>query len=455
MTAKAETRDAQPQIIVAQIGARMHYAVPAVLNRAGMLAHFYTDTYVGRGSGWRLLARGARALPETWQPPGLRKLLGRQEDGLPPDKVTAFNRFGYAYARGQKKAGSLADQEAFSLESGRRFCDLVLRRDRHNAAAIYALPSVSLPLFRTAANLGRRSILEQVGAPTVIDRQLVGEEHELWMGWEEPYPPLPVWQPRIDLEQQEWQAADAILAPSDFVAQGLASMGVPPDKVRVVPYAVEASRFKAARAPWDGSRPLRVLFVGGVSLRKGAQYLYRALARLNSPRFSARMVGPIALKETYQELLREKAKLTGPVPRSEVLRHYQWADVLVFPTICDSFGLVQVEALAAGLPVITTPNAGSVVRNGVDGFIVRIRDADALADRLERLVRAPALLAEMSHQARDRAQEFNWERYGERLRSCLASVCDPHTSALGPGSPPPGVMPEPDHLPPDKASVRR
>jgi len=98
-----------------------------------------------------------------------------------------------------------------------------------------------------------------------------------------------------------------------------------------------------------------------------------------------------------------------------VRRHYQWADVFVFPTICDSFGIVQVEALAAGLPVITTANAGSVVRAGIDGFIVPIRDAAAIAEKLDRLAADPDLLKKMSFAAVDRAREFSWEKYGERL----------------------------------------
>jgi hypothetical protein len=88
-----------PQVVVAQLTARMHYAVPALLHRAGMLAHFYTDAYVGPGSAWSLPARATRLLPEACRPAQLSRLLDRQEDSLPPEKVTAFNLLGLAYAR--------------------------------------------------------------------------------------------------------------------------------------------------------------------------------------------------------------------------------------------------------------------------------------------------------------------------------------------------------------------
>jgi glycosyltransferase involved in cell wall biosynthesis len=78
------------------------------------------------------------------------------------------------------------------------------------------------------------------------------------------------------------------------------------------------------------------------------------------------------------------------VTRQEVRRHYQWADVFVFPSLCEGSAMVTYEALAAGLPVITTPNAGSVVRDGVDGFIVPIRDAEAIAAKLDLLARDPS-----------------------------------------------------------------
>jgi glycosyltransferase involved in cell wall biosynthesis len=81
--------------------------------------------------------------------------------------------------------------------------------------------------------------------------------------------------------------------------------------------------------------------------------------------------------------------------------------------------MVTYEALAAGLPVITTPNAGSVVRDGVEGFIVPIRNPESLAEKIDLLARNPELLAQMSQKARERAQEFSWAKYGERLVDCI------------------------------------
>ncbi len=94
---------------------------------------------------------------------------------------------------------------------------------------------------------------------------------------------------------------------------------------------------------------------------------------------------------------------------------YQQSDIFVFPSIEEGSALVTYEALACGLPVVTTPNAGSVVRDGVEGFIVPIRDPDALAERMERLRTDVRLRREMGKAARRRAEEFPWERHGEQL----------------------------------------
>jgi glycosyltransferase involved in cell wall biosynthesis len=109
-----------------------------------------------------------------------------------------------------------------------------------------------------------------------------------------------------------------------------------------------------------------------------------------------------------------------------VAEEFRHADVFALPTLSDSFALVHLEALASGVPVITTPNCGSVVRNGVDGFIVPIRDAEALADRIEEIVTDRRLRNRMSQSAREKARQFTWARYGERL---LQAITAPHTSA--------------------------
>jgi len=108
-------------------------------------------------------------------------------------------------------------------------------------------------------------------------------------------------------------------------------------------------------------------------------------------------------------------QLTGVVPRSEVAAHYAWADVFLLPSLCEGSATSTYEAMFQGLPVVCTPQTGSVVRDGIDGFIVPPRDGAAIADKLALLAAKPDLLAQLSENARQRSADFTLEKYGERL----------------------------------------
>lgn len=413
----------KPQVLVAQVGSRMHYAVPTILHRAGMLAHFYTDAYAGPGSSWHRFAKVARLLPDHWRPASMKRFLGRREDVLPPEKVTAFNLLGLRYALLPHLIRNPEHQERCFLNHGRRFCQVILENSLPFADVVYAFQGVCLPIFiKARSSSGMATFLERVITPKAIQYELLTEESQCWPDWEPPYPDLAVWQPRIELEKEEWNLADAVICASSFVAKGLTSQGVLPEKIRIVPYGVDTARFSTLKVPWDGQRPLRLLFVGGVTLRKGVQYIDQALQKLKGLTLEMRFVGPLAIRDTPSRRMAEHYQLMGAVPRSEINRHYAWADLFVFPSICEGSATVIYEALAAGLPVITTPNAGSVVRNGLDGYIVPIRDSETIAEKIEILAKNPDLLAWMSHNAATQALEFSWEKYGERLTDAITSI---------------------------------
>jgi glycosyltransferase involved in cell wall biosynthesis len=117
----------------------------------------------------------------------------------------------------------------------------------------------------------------------------------------------------------------------------------------------------------------------------------------------------------------------GQVPREVVRSEFAQADVFALPTLAEGSALAHLEALACGLPVVTTANAGSRVRDGEDGFVVPLRDASALADRLEQLVRDRQLRESMSQAARTHAEELSWSHFGELLvgatRAAMLAAC--------------------------------
>jgi glycosyltransferase involved in cell wall biosynthesis len=229
-------------------------------------------------------------------------------------------------------------------------------------------------------------VLDQTCAPRRLARALVAEELERWPGWQPglSLPPDP--NPLAEREEEEWALADRIIAGSQFVLDGIKRAGGPIRKVIVVPYGVDADRFAPDRRPrGNGRRPLRVLFAGAVNLWKGVPYLLEALRQLGPDEVEARFAGSVALAPDKLAPYREVATFLGPVPRLQMPALYGWADVLVLPSLSEGSATVVYEALAAGVYVIATPNAGSVL-SGASAFgeIVPIRSAAAIADALRR-----------------------------------------------------------------------
>ena len=184
-----------------------------------------------------------------------------------------------------------------------------------------------------------------------------------------------------------------------------------------MPYGVDR-RYSRHEPRTRGAGPLRVLTVGEVSLRKGAPYILEAARRLGRDA-EFRLVGPVGLSAEAAAGFNAVAPLRGAVARQAMRAEYDWADVFLLPSICEGSATVVYEALAAGLPVICTPNTGTVVRDGVEGFIVPIRDPGAIAEKLGYLMSRPALLREMSANALARSQDYTLDHYRRRLLDAL------------------------------------
>lgn len=419
-----------PQIIVSQIGRREHYAIPLALHRAGMLAHFFTDGYVGKGS-W--LYPFAETLPEFCRRGFLADILTRTSN-LPADKVSAFNLLGFLYTWKLLKCKTQEGANEIYLWCAKQFNRQLLKNPKAllEGEAFYALNGVSLELFQFAKSHGQQRIVNQID-PSLYEERLLAEESALWPDWESE--PVTVQEDELFArESEEWRLADLIIVNSGFSQHALTELGAPADKIRSVPLAVDCQRFRPLPRRRTSDR-LNCLFLGTVGLRKGIQYALQAMRLIHNSDIRLTIAGR-ADPNFYLEKITghlDMINYIGHVP-GEIVGTYQQADVYIFPTISEGFGLTQLEALACGLPVITTPNCGSVVRDGIDGFIVPIRDPDALAEKMELLARDRELLVWMSQNARERALEFSWEKYQEHLVKAVSSCWLPDKAAAeGPG----------------------
>ena len=162
----------RPQVVVAQLGARMHYAVPVLLHRAGLLAHFFTDAYAGAGSAWRRWQSVAALVPPPAQPKVLQRLLGRRHDGLPAARLTACNWLGLRFGLALCRAGDLPARRRIWQRYADEFCRLVVRDGSFQGDAIYASPGLAVPLFEHGARQGMFNILEGFGLPEIIQDRM-------------------------------------------------------------------------------------------------------------------------------------------------------------------------------------------------------------------------------------------------------------------------------------------
>ncbi|KEZ78800.1 group 1 glycosyl transferase [Salinisphaera hydrothermalis C41B8] len=211
---------------------------------------------------------------------------------------------------------------------------------------------------------------------------------------------------------REIELADHILVGSSFVRDTFISEGVPMEKLEVIPYGVDTSLFHPDGRRQAQDESFNIVFVGQLSQRKGLSYLLKAYQEIRDQNTSLTLVGQMqddgsALKP-WRHLLRHVPHL----PRAQLAEVLQCADVFVFPTLVEGMPLSVVEAMASGLPVVTTPNGpGDIVRDGVEGYIIPPRDVDALVARLRQLKGDKALLQSMGDNAVKRSKAFTWTVY--------------------------------------------
>ncbi len=394
-------------VAVLQPGARLHYAVPAVLQRAGMLQRLYTDC-----ANIGLLRQVERIWPSRLQPASVRRLFGRK---LPPE-IPASKVRQVRFAVGHDLLTRSVSRDDRKNRASDALLHRVLRENFGGANTIYTvLVNEDLEFCRAAKEKGCRIVHEAMSSP---DIGLVAQaEHARHPGHGSTGPLDDIERGR-HRDRQKYAVANLILVPSQFVRDAVVSLGAEESKVAIVPYGIDRRWLALPSNPIRG----RVLFVGKVGLLKGNHYLAAAtrLLRERGVHCDVRVVGP-------QDADVKNALFAGPtylgqIPRAEIHREYAVADVLVLPSLCEGMAMVTLEAMAVGLPVITTPNAGSVVRDGIDGLIVPARNAAALADAIEKILTERCLRETMSRNARERAAAFTWERYEDRLIGALSKI---------------------------------
>lgn len=189
--------------------------------------------------------------------------------------------------------------------------------------------------------------------------------------------------------KEEYEEADVINVLSTYAKKSFVENGISENKVIVTEFGIDTKKFWPSEVPKEHN-DFRILYVGRLELLKGIQYLLQAFSSIKGRNFSLTLVGPILpeIKPILKQYNDDRIEIVGAVSQDSLVSYYQQADLFVFPSINDAFGLVVLEAMACGVPVVTTDHScgHDLVTDGKDGFVVPSRDAEAIKEKIEILL---------------------------------------------------------------------
>jgi glycosyltransferase involved in cell wall biosynthesis len=304
----------------------------------------------------------------------------------------------------------------------RHFDGRVARRLREiEVDAVYSHEGGALKTFRQARLQGAKTFYELPSSHWYWEHELLSEEAERNPEFAGLLPKLRDSNLHITEKDEEVRLSDLVFVPSEHVRRTLAGV-VPDEKIRVINYGAPPVRPRKNNSS-KANEPLKVLFAGSLTQRKGIGYLLEAIDQLGS-QVELTLLGARYSANPRVDDACSRNRWFETLPHASVLDLMQQSDVLVLPSLAEGCALVVLEALACGLPVIVTPNTGSLefVRDGFEGFVVPICRADAIADRLDVLNRDRQLLADMSTTAQATAELKSWASYRENWLEAVRAV---------------------------------
>lgn len=393
-----------PKVLVCQHGARHRYAIPRMLEEAGMLAALYIDS-----SEFSLLGRLARFLGD-WAPKRVRRLAGRRIEGINSKRIVSIDDFVWSDLTASCWRCDHNYMETFlrriSVES-----QAFIRRGDAGANIIYSMYHGAGPFVQWMKKRGVKSVVDVYISP-IADR-IMAREAEIIPEWGEGIQS----QVTNDFFEKIWfetkEIADVLLCPSEFVAEGVREISPEAaDKIRIVPYGCSIDYQGRVNDPVKG----RVLFAGGDALRKGLHYLGNAATILKNtiPELEVRIAGSLPENVVRHPLCKDLHFL-GKLTSQRMKEEYLSADVFVLPSLAEGFASVVAEAIGAGCPVIVTKESGSPVVHEREGLIIPSRDSEAIAGAMMRIISDRSFRSKCSTSALEQAAFYSEKEWQHRL----------------------------------------
>lgn len=410
----APASPARLKVLLAHPGTQHAPRLAAELGRLGALAGFWTGVGATEGTASAAILRLLGRLPP------LRGLGTRVVTGLPSKHLHTLPGPELRALWRMKRGG---DGEQVFHTRNAEFQAAVPSRALMAADAVIGFDTSGWILAERAQLLGKPFILDRSIAHPAALPPLLARLSRLYPEWADGPAERPA--ALVTAEEQEHQRAARIVVGGSFARDTLLAAGLPAERIIVNPYGVAWDELAApAGAAPLGARPLRFLFVGSVTARKGVPVLLDAWRRAALPDAELWIAGSCAERPRALVSRAPGVRLLGQIPRAQIPALYAQCDVFVLPSLFEGFGLVILEALAAGLPVIATPHTGAVeaVRDPALGQLVPVLDAEALAASLKFFHRSPPSRAVVQAAAAPLRGEFSWRAYGDRWAALLRDL---------------------------------
>jgi starch synthase len=390
------------KVVVAHPGTQYSHHLAREIEKAGMLRKFVTSFGVSERSSVKWI------LPKMFR--------NRIIKGVPTSRVKSYP---WLEIVSQVKSRLSANDEHVLHERNAAFQDKVIANDLGDADVVIGFDTSSWKLAEYCKRIGIRFILDvSIGHPISKEKvfRSLRSEFPAWSDIREPKK-----NEFIALEQREFQMASDIVVPSSFVKSTLIENSVDAQKITVIPFGTDVDALRDCTRQ-EVSSPIRFLFFGSLTARKGLPLLFEAWSRLGPVNARLDIAGYGQIPNDV--VIPNGVTILGVVGPTEKGSLFSHADVFVFPSYFEGFAQVQIEAAASGLPIIGTTNSGAteIVAHAENGFVIPPGDVDELVKAMRFFIDHPGTIRTMGERSRERAQAFSWTAYGDRWRKVLEAA---------------------------------
>ena len=404
------------KVVVAHSGKQHAYQLALALHKLGSLQRFYTSSYISSAQ-----------LQDWFLQRGNTYFTRRFVSGLASPQVVANWRFELPEILLRAALGKSPKVQRAVYARDVRFDAYMARKLKHEQAEIFwGFQGSCHQSLQAARQQGKLAVCELATAHVTEAQRILGEEASLLPDWADSIDNLVFPSDYETRLQEEPHRAQAVIAASEFTRQSLIHSGVASEKILQLPLGFDLDHIPySTQSPDFGKRPLRLLYAGTVTQRKGMAYLLEAMQQLHKHDVALHVIGGV--QGSGRAFWAQKKLFTyhPPLAQQQLFERYAHYDALVLPTLFEGFGLVIVEALAAGLPVITTPHSmgPDVINHQHNGYLVPVRNPQAIVQAVEHLAtRTPEQYNAMRAAARRSVLGFSWQSYTQLLRQLLPEL---------------------------------